>query len=196
MTTGNIAGLIVLFILVVAVAARVGYRLGEDRGFERGLTRSKRQRDREIETLRRTHVEELNAVAVEWKRKLEQERADRAEEQARQAEAEEQARRAEEAKRRSPWARDIPESRVFEVAAVPYETVTLRAELHLDDRDLMSTTKVDLLQRLRGELVKDVWQYVDIDRYDEPWLVGSTFRATLRVLQRKGCGADGQTGGG
>lgn len=102
-----------------------------------------------------------------------------AQERARQAEAEA-------AQRRSPWARDIPMAKQFEVAQVPYETVTLRAELVLDEKELQTETKTDLLNRLCGELLKEAREYVELERYDNaPWLMGSVFRATLRVLKRQ-----------
>ena len=102
-----------------------------------------------------------------------------AQERAQQAEAEA-------ARRRSPWARDIPTAKRFEVAQVPYETVTLRAELVLDEKELRTETKTDLLNRLYGELLKDAREYVELERYDnEPCLMGSVFRATLRVLKRR-----------
>lgn len=102
-----------------------------------------------------------------------------AQERARQAEAEA-------AQRRSPWARDIPTTKRFEVAQVPYETVTLRAELTLDEKELQTETKTDLLNQLYGELLKEAREYVELVRYDnEPWQMGGVFRATLRVLKRQ-----------
>ena len=69
---------------------------------------------------------------------------------------------------------------------MPCGTVTLRAELALDDRELQTETKTELLNRLCGELLKEAREYVELERYDnEPWLMGSVFRATLRVLKRQ-----------
>ena len=105
-----------------------------------------------------------------------------AQERARQAEAEA-------AQRRSPWARDIPTAKRFEVAQVPYETVTLRAELALDEKELRTETKADLISQLYGELLKEAREHIELVRYDnEPWQMGSVFRATLRVLKRQGGG--------
>lgn len=110
------------------------------------------------------------------------------EERTRQAEAEEVKRRAEEKKRSSPWARDIPrsvEGREFEVASVPYGTVTLRAQLVADVRELDTLTKGELIDRLSAELLRKAKEYVELERYDDPTICGQVFRARLSVLERR-----------
>lgn len=87
----------------------------------------------------------------------------------------------------SPWARDLPTSQHFEVVQVPVEAVTLRSALDVPPPDLVDLTKVNLISRLRAEVLKQAAEYVEVqkDCYD-PCRMSERFIATLRVYKRRG----------
>lgn len=86
----------------------------------------------------------------------------------------------------SPWARDLPTSQRFEVVRVPCEAVTLRSALDVPPPDLVDLTKVDLISRLRAEVLQQAAEYVEVmkDCYD-PCRMTERFIATLRVYKRR-----------
>jgi len=88
-------------------------------------------------------------------------------------------------KDRSPWARDLPTSQRFEVVHAPTEAVTLRTSVFVDDTDLLSLTKAELLPGIRAELLKQAAEYVEVVQWPrDPCKIGTEFVGTLRVYRR------------
>ena len=100
----------------------------------------------------------------------------------------EKAEKEERQRRESLWARDIPESREFEVLSVPTNTVPIYASVVVDERDLdepNALTKAEVLRRLCTEILREAERYIVVQHEYDPRRIGTRFVGCLRVLERR-----------
>ena len=87
----------------------------------------------------------------------------------------------------SPWAKDIPTARHFEVVTVPTEAVTLCTSVVVAPYDLEAMTKDRLMRELSAELLTQAAQFIEVEQRDDfPGMIGTEFRGYLRVYKRRG----------
>ena len=85
----------------------------------------------------------------------------------------------------SPWAKDIPTARHFEVVTMPTEAVTLRTSVVVAPYDLEALTKDRLMRELSAELLTQAAQFIEVEqRNDIPCMIGTEFVGYLRVYRR------------
>ena len=87
----------------------------------------------------------------------------------------------------SPWAKDIPTARHFEVVTVPTEAVTLCTSVVVAPYELEAMTKDRLMRELGAELLAQAAQFIEVEQRDNILgMIGTEFTGYLRVYKRRG----------
>lgn len=98
-------------------------------------------------------------------------------------------RKEKESARNSPFAKDFPMQKEFEVVHVPTKAVTLTSSVIIDDHDVADglITKEEVISRLRRDILTEAEKFIEVEQgiYD-PRYFGCKYIGTLRVIRRDG----------